>query len=92
MPDKSPEDLRRIEAELHARFTAARERYHQAKIEANILTDVQAQLGLGHSDGRSAALKAARIEREAIDEYFAALVAFGDFILRKFPLDRTTQK
>ena len=87
----SPEELRRIEAELYARLTAARERYHQAKIEANILTDVQAQLGLGHSDGRSAALKAARIEHEAIHEYLVALKDFTDFILNNLPSYRTTQ-
>ena len=81
-----------MEAELYARVTATREQYYQAQIEANFLADIQAQLGLGHSDGRSAALKAARIEREAIKEYYAALIAFGDFILNRVPSDRTTQK
>jgi len=87
----SPEELGRIESVLYARLRATGERHNQAKIE-KFLADTQEQLGLGHPHGRSTALTAARIYREAIEEYFVALNDFTDFILNNLPPDRTTQK
>jgi hypothetical protein len=85
MFDESLDELARKEVRLYARVTASRELYNQAKIEARLLLHLQEELSLNHPDGRAAALKAARLEREAIEEYSAALKDFTDFILKKLP-------
>ena len=83
-PERDPSlgELDRMEARLLERVLAARDRYQQAKTEASLLTALGNGLGLDHPDGRAAALKAARIEREAIENYALALREFTNFILK----------
>jgi len=83
-PERDPSlgELDRMEARLLERVLAARDRYQQAKTEASLLTALGNGLGLDHPDGRATALKAARIEREAIENYALALREFTNFILK----------
>ena len=78
----SPEELVRIEAELHKNLAAAKAHYQEAKAQADQLSKVAQDLGLQRRDGNLALRQATRTERQALDRYRIALEQFSDFVLR----------
>jgi len=95
MPPKrelAPEERVNIETQLYSRVIAAREAYQLAKAKAQAFDQIRGDLGLSHPDGRAAALKAAQIERAALETYGEVLREFTAFILRKRPRNPNMQQ